>query len=727
MQSESSTNYQNKKEETRPMIFNIQKPRKVIKDFKTEVNSMDNFLSPHSNKNYHSKNFDEESVKSSRIYTTQANSIIKSPKKKIDIKFQDIKLPIEESTIKLLSKKRLKTLLNKLEEDKSDDIPKEKMKKDEKKLSMILKLGNNLKENLNEAKSSNYIIERWDETMPIEVPVPVEKPILPKITKEIKFETKRKLLNILKNHGIQPEKSKKHIETQVYALYEEKLKAANEKLKPFLESLSISELINEFLLNEPNQKVSSVCSKEVILNAVMYNLQTPNNHVKFVNRNLDDIEAFFKQKIIDDKKKDIKEKEKELKSQGVDLKEMKKETKENEKKNSIPAKKVNMLGRWKKNFHTPKKGNSEPKNTTAETQTNTSVKKNDQILTPKHLFNLKKMEIIVSYHKNKQSISKIMESTEMSRSSINYVLKKFDKSGEIRSNYRGRKGVIDEKIKDDIAANLDFGSEPKDIYLEVKKERKIGRATFYRYLRTIGKFSLPKEFNILSQKNIEKRLSYCKEMANMDIDNIIFSDESMIELRRNKQRFFARKGERLIKYYGGGGKISTMVWGAISTKGRVHFKIIPFGKTVDSVYYKKIIEEMIPEANKMFPDGWIFQQDNASCHKSKAVLEFFEKNNIKLLNHPPQSPDLNPIELIWAYLKKKIELSRPKNREDLKLSIENNWNQIPLDVIKNCVEGLKNKFAEVVRNKGENMPLNRITVDYNEGEQNEDKKDKNFR
>ena len=42
------------------------------------------------------------------------------------------------------------------------------------------------------------------------------------------------------------------------------------------------------------------------------------------------------------------------------------------------------------------------------------------------------------------------------------------------------------------------------------------------------------------------------------------------------------------------------------------------------------------------------------------------------------------------------------------------------------MEGLKKKFSEVVRNKGNNMPLNRIIVDYNEGEQYEDKKDKNF-
>ena len=42
-----------------------------------------------------------------------------------------------------------------------------------------------------------------------------------------------------------------------------------------------------------------------------------------------------------------------------------------------------------KNFKTPKKINSESKNTTAESQINTSIKKNDQILTPKHFDNLK--------------------------------------------------------------------------------------------------------------------------------------------------------------------------------------------------------------------------------------------------------------------------------------------------------------------------------------------------
>ena len=41
---------------------------------------------------------------------------------------------------------------------------------------------------------------------------------------------------------------------------------------------------------------------------------------------------------------------------------------------------------------------------------------------------------------------------------------------------------------------------------------------------------------------------------------------------------------------------------------------------------------------------WIFQQDNDPKHKSKLVQEFKKMRKVKLLDHPAQSPDLNPIE-----------------------------------------------------------------------------------
>jgi transposase len=46
--------------------------------------------------------------------------------------------------------------------------------------------------------------------------------------------------------------------------------------------------------------------------------------------------------------------------------------------------------------------------------------------------------------------------------------------------------------------------------------------------------------------------------------------------------------------------------------------------------------------------------DNASWHKTLKVQEYCENNNITLLFLPPYSPQFNPIERVWSFLKSKI-------------------------------------------------------------------------
>jgi transposase len=50
--------------------------------------------------------------------------------------------------------------------------------------------------------------------------------------------------------------------------------------------------------------------------------------------------------------------------------------------------------------------------------------------------------------------------------------------------------------------------------------------------------------------------------------------------------------------------------------------------------------------------------DNASFHKSPRIRESIESKGAKLLYLPTYSPDLNPIEHCWFYLKEKIKKIR---------------------------------------------------------------------
>jgi tRNA A37 threonylcarbamoyladenosine biosynthesis protein TsaE len=46
----------------------------------------------------------------------------------------------------------------------------------------------------------------------------------------------------------------------------------------------------------------------------------------------------------------------------------------------------------------------------------------------------------------------------------------------------------------------------------------------------------------------------------------------------------------------------------------------------------------------IYEPGDTFQQDNARIHTSYSTQEFLEENGIWIIEWPPYSPDINPIE-----------------------------------------------------------------------------------
>ncbi|KAF7661450.1 hypothetical protein LDENG_00261670 [Lucifuga dentata] len=50
---------------------------------------------------------------------------------------------------------------------------------------------------------------------------------------------------------------------------------------------------------------------------------------------------------------------------------------------------------------------------------------------------------------------------------------------------------------------------------------------------------------------------------------------------------------------------------------------------------------------------------------------------MKVLESPSQSPDLNPIEMLWQDLKQAIQAQKPSNVAELKQFNKEEWNKIP--------------------------------------------------
>jgi transposase len=82
------------------------------------------------------------------------------------------------------------------------------------------------------------------------------------------------------------------------------------------------------------------------------------------------------------------------------------------------------------------------------------------------------------------------------------------------------------------------------------------------------------------------------------------------------------------------------------------------------------------------PDD-IILLDNSSVHKSKLVLDTLNESGIKYLFLPPYSPDLNPIELQWAFMKSILRKLKARTHDKLENAIKTALDSINIDFISN--------------------------------------------
>ena len=96
---------------------------------------------------------------------------------------------------------------------------------------------------------------------------------------------------------------------------------------------------------------------------------------------------------------------------------------------------------------------------------------------------------------------------------------------------------------------------------------------------------------------------------------------------------------------------------------------------MNSDKYKATLQSHLLHVLKRdFADGdCIFQQDLAPCHTSKKMRTFFEEKDVTILDWPANSLDLNPIENLWAIIKRRIEKTDCSTIQKLISAIIKTW------------------------------------------------------
>ena len=192
-------------------------------------------------------------------------------------------------------------------------------------------------------------------------------------------------------------------------------------------------------------------------------------------------------------------------------------------------------------------------------------------------------------------------------------------------------------------------------------------------------------------------------------EHLVFSDESRFCANPDSARIYRKKGCFDEKYCTTFKKFapSCMIWGAI---GKDFKSNIVFVGTLNSHTYWEMLEqsEFFDQAASAFEGSeWYFEQDGATCHTAEDVINKILERCHLLSGWPPNSPDLSPIEMMWAIIKFRInsykEIDRPKTVEDLKKAIQKEWDSISIEVVNKLVASFKKRLMLCVNVGGRSI------------------------
>lgn len=100
------------------------------------------------------------------------------------------------------------------------------------------------------------------------------------------------------------------------------------------------------------------------------------------------------------------------------------------------------------------------------------------------------------------------------------------------------------------------------------------------------------------------------------------------------------------------------------------------------------------------PNTFNFYQDNDPKYKARIVQEYLLYNCPKVLQPPPQSPDLNPIENVWDELERRIRTTTISSKEMLKRRLREEWDSLGTEYSKKIISNMPQRLKEVIQQDG---------------------------
>ena len=273
---------------------------------------------------------------------------------------------------------------------------------------------------------------------------------------------------------------------------------------------------------------------------------------------------------------------------------------------------------------------------------------------------------------------------------------------------RGRREILSKHVKIKIKRLAKFELKTSG---EIKHELQLNacRSTITRFLSCRAGFKFRKFRSVppMTDAHREARLNWASKYVDLgeNWNRVIFSDEKKFNLDGPDgiRRFWCEPGMPRKSFYRRHSAAgSVMVWGAFSSFGKSNIVILD-GRLSSTKYIEILRDNLLPLMDHYPRHTMLYQQDNCPVHTAKATKQWLFSENIKCMDWPSLSPDLNPMENMWAVLVQDVYNNgrQFKTCQELVTRINFCWNNILNETMRSLINSMKQRCVKILRQDGE--------------------------
>ena len=196
-----------------------------------------------------------------------------------------------------------------------------------------------------------------------------------------------------------------------------------------------------------------------------------------------------------------------------------------------------------------------------------------------------------------------------------------------------------------------------------------------------------------------KRVAACRaflRMAKSYVKRICFSDEKYFDSDdHGADREWCPPGVQPSRKVRDTWAPRVHVWGVVGIG--VKFLVrIPSGKLTAAEYKRHCLMPFMAYLSRNQLDI-VLQYDGDKSHGTPEIRRYCANKDVPLLHGwPARSPDLSPIENLWAIVQKRVDSHGPSNQDELWTFIRQEWDAVSDATVKNLVESFRGRCERCV-------------------------------